>query len=532
MAIYHTRVKTFGRAQGHASTAAAAYRAGLLIVDTRTGAKHDYRRRGGVVETRCVVPDHAPDWSLDPTLLWPAAENAERRKDATVAREFEIALPHELDDAQRSELTAQIARSLVERYGFAVMASIHEPQTADGLNYHAHLLATTRRIGPDGLAAKTRELDGGPSGRGEVEWIRSMVATVINEKLAAAGIDCRVDHRSLKEQGQAALDNGDLAGAIALSRQPTQHMGKNATALHRRGAECERTQANLRIRSENEQGFEAALRELGVPATLATQEDAFSGAQWSEDENDEPRTGFRLPEALTAGDPNSHIRFYPTHTPALGTAAGRSDHMPADATRQVLSDATSLWGEGFFKTISLSFKATSTLLRHQADRLANYLHSALFRADARNFLDLIRQVKRDALRFQRRLRAEERASHALAQAELSLERFDSEYPQPGQLSRQEWSRRRARRLRAVQVCQDTFRRAREATGPAAQESYDRKALASGEALESWSSRMLERYPVDADREEKRHPDAPMTAPASQGAASLQTSKSRPRPCAG
>ncbi len=30
MAIYHTRVKTFSRAQGHASTAAAAYRGGCL----------------------------------------------------------------------------------------------------------------------------------------------------------------------------------------------------------------------------------------------------------------------------------------------------------------------------------------------------------------------------------------------------------------------------------------------------------------------------------------------------------------------
>lgn len=95
MAIYHTRVKTFSRAQGHASTAAAAYRAGLLILDERTGLRHDYRRRGGVVETRCLAPDDAPDWAFDPRQLWPAAEASERRKDATVAREFEVALPHD-----------------------------------------------------------------------------------------------------------------------------------------------------------------------------------------------------------------------------------------------------------------------------------------------------------------------------------------------------------------------------------------------------------------------------------------------------
>lgn len=138
-------------------------------------------------------------------------------------------MPHELNDDQRSELTAAIARALVERYRFAIQASIHEPQTADGLNYHAHLLATTRRIGGEGLADKTRELDGGPSGRGEVEWIREMVAETINAHLDAAGIASRVDHRSLKDQAQTAVEDRAYDTALALSREPTQHMGKNAT---------------------------------------------------------------------------------------------------------------------------------------------------------------------------------------------------------------------------------------------------------------------------------------------------------------
>ncbi len=214
MAIYHTRVKTFSRAQGHASTAAAAYRAGLLIIDDRTGLRHDYRRRGGVVETRCLAPDDAPDWAFDPRQLWPAAEASERRKDATVAREFEVALPHELSNEQRSDLAAEISRCLVQRYRFAVQSSIHEPQTADGLNYHVHILATTRRVDAEGLKDKTRELDGGPSGRGEVEWIRQMVGQAINAHLAAAGVSARVDHRSLKDQA-AEVHTARQLGAAA-----------------------------------------------------------------------------------------------------------------------------------------------------------------------------------------------------------------------------------------------------------------------------------------------------------------------------
>ncbi|UEQ14238.1 MobA/MobL family protein [Xanthomonas phaseoli] len=115
MAIHHANVKTFSRAKGHSSIAAAAYRAGLLLEDALTGLRHDYRRRDGVVETRCIAPEDAPDWALVPAELWPAAEAAERRKDSTVAREFEFALPHELDDLQRSELAVEVTRALVGR---------------------------------------------------------------------------------------------------------------------------------------------------------------------------------------------------------------------------------------------------------------------------------------------------------------------------------------------------------------------------------------------------------------------------------
>ena len=261
MAIYHTRIKTFSRAKEHSSIAAAAYRAGLLLIDER-GTRHDYRRRGGVVETRCVAPDEAPDWAFVPSQLWVAAEAAERRKDATVAREFEIALPHELNDAQRSELVSALARALVERYGFAVQASIHSPDTPDGLNFHAHLLATTRRISSEGLNDKTRELDGGASGRIEVEWTREMVATTINAHLKAAQIDARVDHRSLEAQADAALARGDVPAAIALTRQPTHHIGKDATALQRRGEDTERAQANLDIAHGNDAHFEALLAQF------------------------------------------------------------------------------------------------------------------------------------------------------------------------------------------------------------------------------------------------------------------------------
>jgi len=44
------------RASGRCATAAAAYRAGALITDQRTGLVFDYRRRQGVLDARIHLP--------------------------------------------------------------------------------------------------------------------------------------------------------------------------------------------------------------------------------------------------------------------------------------------------------------------------------------------------------------------------------------------------------------------------------------------------------------------------------------------
>ena len=125
-----------------------------------------------------------------------------------MAREFELSLPHEHSDEQRAHLAFPIVEALVDRYQFAVQASIHCPGTPDGLNYHVHLLASTRRIGPKGFGEKTRELDGGPSGKVQVQWVREMVAGTTNALLEAAGLTVTIDRRSLAEQARAASDRG------------------------------------------------------------------------------------------------------------------------------------------------------------------------------------------------------------------------------------------------------------------------------------------------------------------------------------
>ncbi len=184
MAIYHTRIKTFSRSKQHSAVAAAAYRGALCLTDARTGKVHDYRTRSGVQRVACISPIGAPAWLEDPEQLWNEAEAAERRKDSTVCRDFEIALPHELDDEGRWALANDIARTLVLRFQFAIQVSMHAPpKDADPRHFYAHLLATTRKINEKGFGLKTRELDGVINGKSQIDWIRTMIADSIKSRL-------------------------------------------------------------------------------------------------------------------------------------------------------------------------------------------------------------------------------------------------------------------------------------------------------------------------------------------------------------
>ncbi|WP_126944233.1 MobA/MobL family protein [Xanthomonas sp. BRIP62409] len=208
MAIYHTRIKTYSRAKGHSALAAAAYRGGYLLTDPASGARHDYRGRAGIIQSRCLAPPGSPAWADDPQALWAAAEAAERRCNSTVCRDFAVALPHELDDPKRWELVLDIAHRLIGRFGFALQASHHRPTKDDPRYFYTHLLATTRKMEASGLTQKTRVLDGRINGKEEVEWIRAMIADRINAHLAQAGIGKSVEHRPLTERLEAMRGSG------------------------------------------------------------------------------------------------------------------------------------------------------------------------------------------------------------------------------------------------------------------------------------------------------------------------------------
>jgi hypothetical protein len=276
MAIYHLKVKPVQRSKGQSSIASAAYRAGVSLYDARTGEIHDYTRKRGISHSEIITPN---DEKIDREKLWNLAEAAEKRKDGTPAREYEIALPKELKAYDRKYLAQLFAGELALREGCAVDLAIHSPRKGSD-NYHAHILCTTRIFESGGLGAKCdvelsdrdRAKKGLQGRKAELAEVREIWANIINYGMKNTGHDERVDHRSLKEQG--------------IDREPTIHLGPAATAMERRGLQTERGEINRLIRAQAEADRKAALEKAAAAQAEADRKAALEKAAAAQAEAD------------------------------------------------------------------------------------------------------------------------------------------------------------------------------------------------------------------------------------------------------
>ena len=260
--MYHLSVKAHSRSNGASATAAAAYRSGQSIADSRTGQTHDYTRRAGVVATGII------GWHGDRASLWNAAEQAEKRINSTVAREYEIALPADTTDEARESMVQRFAGWLADRYGIAVDWAIHRPhRTGDARNHHAHILTTTRQVTDGQLAAKTRILDDRKTGAAEVEAIRAQWGEI-----------CGMDHRSHKARG--------------IERLPTIHEGKRSTHARRRtGWISSIAKENQDIKDTNREleRLEAMQQDLERAAAIEEENIRRLRKEWEEEKAREAR---------------------------------------------------------------------------------------------------------------------------------------------------------------------------------------------------------------------------------------------------
>ena len=233
MAIYHLSAKIVSRHDGRSVVAAAAYRAGQRLEEEATGLTFDYTHKQGVEHTEIVAPQGAPQWMHDRQSLWNAVEQAERRRDAQLAREIEVGLPVELSaGAQVTLLRDFVQREFVSN-GMIADIALHRN---DADNPHAHILLTLRAIHENGFGRKERSWNE----RSKLMAWRLGWERAANEHLARAGLTIRIDCRTLEAQG-IDLTPGRKIG-VSLDRQ-------RAGALPDRIAE--RVAEQQRIAEEN-----------------------------------------------------------------------------------------------------------------------------------------------------------------------------------------------------------------------------------------------------------------------------------------
>ena len=149
MAIYHLEAKVVSRGTGRSAVAASAYLSCSKILNDYDGVQHDYTRKKGLVWQEVFLPEFAPSEWKERGVLWNAVEENEKTKDSRLAREFVVALPIELSEAQWEKLLSDFISDTFVADGMCADVAIHDPYPP-GHNPHAHIMLTVRPLDEKG----------------------------------------------------------------------------------------------------------------------------------------------------------------------------------------------------------------------------------------------------------------------------------------------------------------------------------------------------------------------------------------------
>ena len=227
MSIYLASITPFSRGAGDSMVPKAAYRAGDVLLDERSGRTADYRPKHSRVEKAFIIAPHG--LRLDRGTAWNKIEHAEKRRDARVGRELLVALPAELSPEGRESCARRIAQYLVVENGTFVDCALHLPsKMGDQRNFHCHILFPTRAIDHAGNpTTKLRHWDDISDGPKTILAIRAKVAEIVNDELAKERLEVRVDHRSNRDRHIEARPGVKLGvAAIGIERRTGQRSSK------------------------------------------------------------------------------------------------------------------------------------------------------------------------------------------------------------------------------------------------------------------------------------------------------------------
>lgn len=246
MAIFHLDFKIVKRSEGMSSCSKAAYHNRSRITDDRTGNTYDFSHRTDLSHHQILAPASAPSHIIESsTTLWNEIERVERQKDGQTARYFDVAIPCELNNADKIKLVVEYCQKNFVDKGMIADIAFHD---LDSKNPHAHVMLTLKPITAEGFTKKERNWN---EKKNVLLW-REAWSALTNSYLEASGASERIDHRSIDAQHTEAIESAAitldieekalwLAKATLTSRPPMQriHRAKwnSAEAQEQRAAE-------------------------------------------------------------------------------------------------------------------------------------------------------------------------------------------------------------------------------------------------------------------------------------------------------
>ena len=262
MAIYHLSAQIISRGGGRSAVAAAAYRHATQMYAERTGQSFSYASKHDVAHTEIMLPDETPEWlrvAIDgrdtngaSEAIWNAVEVFEKRADAQLAREVEVALPVEFTAEENLDTVREFAKRFTDN-GQIVDFAFHNKAG----NPHVHIMLTMRPLTQDGfgkkkvpvLDARGEILREGEGAKRRIKYRnfagqkdtllleREAWAGIVNRRLLEKGIDQQIDHRSFEDRG--------------IELEPTQHRGLFADAVKDKGIERDSLTREEQISAKN-----------------------------------------------------------------------------------------------------------------------------------------------------------------------------------------------------------------------------------------------------------------------------------------
>ncbi|EGT4490407.1 MobA/MobL family protein [Cronobacter malonaticus] len=338
-----------------------------------------------------------PKWAAsNPLQFWEAAD-ANERKNGTTYREFEIALPREMNPAQRLELVRDfVEQEIGDRHAYQF--AIHTPTAADGGEQpHAHVMFSERQV--DGIDrdpeqyfkrynSKNPERGGAKKGYGEsagqtlsrseradeLKALRGRWEEMCNAHLDRASIEARIDMRSHAERGTGLAP--EVKQLPSQWRDPQQR----ANVIDFREARREQQTANENLSREiPDAGAEivslSAVRELRAEQAKET-DAAELVKEWTGTKKEMVRSRSQRAEALSGriyGEVEQIGRErFRRRQEHMKTRPQEPTGMLATFKRKAYAEALAVWDKGM-KAIDQWKQGREQTLRQRFKQLRDYV---------------------------------------------------------------------------------------------------------------------------------------------------------------